>query len=93
MVDPSHAAGLPELIEPLTLGAAAVGADALLIDVHVQPEAALCDGPQALLPAAFGQLMNRLEMLAMGVGRRMGNGCRPGTADMEMREVLSGDVA
>ncbi|MEN3535309.1 3-deoxy-7-phosphoheptulonate synthase [Microbispora sp. ZYX-F-249] len=71
MVDPSHSLGIPELIEPLTLAAVAAGADALLVDVHVQPEQALCDGKQALLPEDFARLMNRLEMLALGVGRRM----------------------
>lgn len=71
MVDPSHAAGIPELVEPLTLGAVAVGADALIIDVHVTPEQALCDGKQALRPADFGHLMSRLQMLAMGLGRKL----------------------
>jgi 3-deoxy-7-phosphoheptulonate synthase len=75
MVDPSHASGLPELIEPLTLAAAAVGADALLIDVHVRPEQALCDGRQALLPTQFGQLMHRLRLLAMGLGREVAGRC------------------
>lgn len=68
MVDPSHSLGIPDLIEPLTLAAVAAGADALLIDVHVQPEQALCDGKQALLPEDFARLMGRLEMLALGVG-------------------------
>ncbi|HTI23639.1 MAG TPA: 3-deoxy-7-phosphoheptulonate synthase [Kutzneria sp.] len=76
MVDPSHAAGIPSLVEPLTLAAAAVGADALLIDVHIRPEQALCDGKQAMLPTDFAQLMGKLEMLAMGVGRKMGNVAR-----------------
>jgi 3-deoxy-7-phosphoheptulonate synthase len=69
MVDPSHASGIPELVEPLALGAVAVGADALLIDVHVQPERALCDGKQALRPAEFGRLMERLDGVAAGLGR------------------------
>ncbi|MFN2496581.1 MAG: 3-deoxy-7-phosphoheptulonate synthase, partial [Pseudonocardiaceae bacterium] len=93
MVDPSHAAGIPALVEPLTLGAVAVGADALLIDVHVLPEQALCDGKQALRPADFGRLMNRLEMLAMGVGRKLGGGKRRVGVGREMEDALSGDIA
>jgi 3-deoxy-7-phosphoheptulonate synthase len=71
MVDPSHAVGIPELVEPMTLAAAAAGADALLIDVHVQPDAALCDGKQALAPVEYRRLMGKLEMLAMGIGRKL----------------------
>ena len=74
MVDPSHAVGIRTLIEPVALAAAAVGADALLIDVHVRPEEALCDADQALPPNEFGRLMNRLETLAMGLGRRLAVG-------------------
>jgi 3-deoxy-7-phosphoheptulonate synthase len=72
MVDPSHATGNPSLVEPMALGAAAVGADALLIDIHVDPDAALCDGRQALEPSQFEQLMSKLDLLAMGVGRKLG---------------------
>jgi 3-deoxy-7-phosphoheptulonate synthase len=71
MVDPSHSGGRPELVAPLSLAAIAAGADALLIDVHVQPELALCDGNQALRPAQFAALMGRLADLAAGLGRRM----------------------
>ncbi|HEX3592797.1 MAG TPA: 3-deoxy-7-phosphoheptulonate synthase [Pseudonocardiaceae bacterium] len=71
MVDPSHAVGLPELVEPMTLGAAAVGADALLIDVHVQPDEALCDGKQALRPEEFDRLMRKLRLLARGLSREL----------------------
>jgi 3-deoxy-7-phosphoheptulonate synthase len=71
MVDPSHAVGIPSLVEPMTLGAAAVGADALLIDVHVQPDEALCDGKQALRPDEFDQLMRRLDLLARGLRREL----------------------
>jgi 3-deoxy-7-phosphoheptulonate synthase len=68
MVDPSHAVGKRSLVEPMALGAVAVGADALLIDIHVQPEEALCDGAQALPPTEFRRLMKKLDLLAMGVG-------------------------
>ena len=69
MVDPSHSAGRPELVEPLSLAAVAAGADALIIDVHVQPEQALCDGNQALRPQQFADLMRRLAPMATGLGR------------------------
>jgi 3-deoxy-7-phosphoheptulonate synthase len=54
IVDPSHAAGRRELVRPLSLAAVAAGADGLIVEVHPEPEAALCDGPQALTTAEFG---------------------------------------
>ncbi|MDT5265453.1 MAG: 3-deoxy-7-phosphoheptulonate synthase, partial [Mycobacterium sp.] len=51
--------------------AVAAGADALIIDVHVAPEQALCDGKQALRPQQFADLMSRLAPLAAGLGRHM----------------------
>jgi 3-deoxy-7-phosphoheptulonate synthase len=71
MVDPSHAVGQRSLVEPMALGAAAVGADALLIDIHVAPDLSLCDRDQALAPDEFERLMKRLDLLAMGVGRKL----------------------
>ena len=71
MADPSHSGGRPELVEPLALAAIAAGADALLVDVHVRPEEALCDGAQALRPAQFAGLMDRLGRAAAGLGRRL----------------------
>ncbi len=71
MVDPSHSTGNPSLVEPMALAAAAAGADALLIDIHVQPDAALCDGKQALEPSEFERLMSKLDLLSMGVGRKL----------------------
>ncbi len=73
MVDPSHSGGRPELVAPLSLAAVAAGADALLVDVHVQPELALCDSDQALSPNQFASLMGRLTAAAAGLGRRMGD--------------------
>ncbi|WP_290057133.1 3-deoxy-7-phosphoheptulonate synthase [Amycolatopsis solani] len=71
IVDPSHSGGRPELVEPLSLAAVAAGADALLIDVHVQPEQALCDGNQAIRPEQFAGLMTRLAGAAAGLGRTL----------------------
>lgn len=56
IVDPSHATGLSKLVKPMALGAAAVGADGLLIEVHNDPVHALCDGQQSLTPEAFADL-------------------------------------
>jgi 3-deoxy-7-phosphoheptulonate synthase len=71
-VDPSHATGERSLVAPMSLAAVACGADALLIDVHHKPEDALCDGPQALLPAVFADLSGRLKAVAEAVGRTLG---------------------
>ena len=69
VVDPSHACGQRELVIPLSLAAAAAGADGLLIDVHDHPGAALCDGAQALLPEDLQALMKRLAPLLGAIGR------------------------
>ena len=56
IVDPSHAAGRKDLVVPLSRAAIAVGADGVIVDVHPDPEAALCDGPQALQGAELREL-------------------------------------
>ena len=71
VVDPSHAAGLWWMVEPLAKAAVAVGADGLLIEVHNNPEAALCDGAQSLRPERFARLMGELKGIARIVGRDM----------------------
>ena len=71
VVDPSHASGLRELIVPLSLAAAAVGADGLLVDVHPHPEEALCDGAQALTPEGLRDLMRRLPGVLAAVDREL----------------------
>ncbi len=63
IVDPSHATGHWKYVLPLSRAALAVGADGLLIEVHPQPEKALCDGSQSLKPEKFYQLMDELKML------------------------------
>ena len=55
IVDPSHAAGRRDLVLPLSLAAAAVGADGIIVEVHPNPEEAVCDGPQALRADAFAE--------------------------------------
>jgi 3-deoxy-7-phosphoheptulonate synthase len=69
VVDPSHAVGRRELVLPLARAAVAAGADGLMVDVHPDPESALCDGPQALVQADVEQLAASLRDLAPIVGR------------------------
>jgi len=64
IVDPSHAAGLWWMVEPLAKAAIAVGADGLIIEVHNDPENALCDGNQSIKPKRFDQLMEKLKLMA-----------------------------
>ena len=61
IVDPSHATGVAKLVKPLSLAAAAVGADGLMIEVHNDPQHALCDGAQSLTPAAFDELCDSVK--------------------------------
>lgn len=71
IVDPSHAAGMWWMVEPLAKAAVAVGADGLIIEVHNNPEAALCDGAQSLKPERFANLMQDLKGIANIVGREL----------------------
>ena len=71
VVDPSHAAGRWWMVEPLAKAAVAVGADGLIIEVHNDPEHALCDGAQSLKPERFGRLMQDLKIIAGAVGREL----------------------
>jgi 3-deoxy-7-phosphoheptulonate synthase len=71
LVDPSHATGARDLVIPLSLAAAAAGADGLLVEVHPRPEQALCDGAQALTPQLFGELMRRLPKVLNAVDRAL----------------------
>ncbi|NLM77821.1 MAG: 3-deoxy-7-phosphoheptulonate synthase [Ruminococcaceae bacterium] len=68
-VDPSHAAGIASLVEPLARAAVAVGADGLIIEVHNDPVHALSDGQQSLTPVAFDHLVAGLRPIAQAVGR------------------------
>jgi 3-deoxy-7-phosphoheptulonate synthase len=71
IVDPSHAAGTWKLVTPLALAAAAAGADGLIVEVHPDPKAALCDGEQSLTPENFAALMAKLRQLLPVVGRTL----------------------
>ncbi|QLQ10410.1 MAG: 3-deoxy-7-phosphoheptulonate synthase [Nocardioidaceae bacterium] len=69
IVDPSHAAGRKDLVVPLSRAAIAVGADGVIVDVHPNPEQALCDGPQALLGSELRALAQAVRQLPPAVGR------------------------
>jgi len=71
VVDPSHASGRRELVIPLSLAAAAAGADGLLVEMHPRPAEALCDGSQALLPEELRELMRRLPGVLAAVDREL----------------------
>ncbi len=63
IIDPSHAAGISWMVEPLAMAAIAAGADGLMIEVHNDPAHALSDGAQSLTPAAFDRLMQKVKAL------------------------------
>lgn len=69
IVDPSHAAGKVSMVLPLSLASIACGADGLLVEVHPNPEEALSDGPQQLVPAKFDALIQQVRKIAACVGR------------------------
>ena len=71
VVDPSHAAGMYWMVEPLAMAAAAVGADGLMIEVHNDPAHAKCDGQQSLTPEKFQRLMGRISPVVELMGKKL----------------------
>jgi 3-deoxy-7-phosphoheptulonate synthase len=71
VVDPSHGTGRRDKVPPMARAAIAAGSDGLLIEVHNDPDNALSDGPQSLLPDQFSQLMNELRRIAPIIGREL----------------------
>lgn len=71
IIDPSHAAGIAWMVNPLAKAAIAAGADGLMIEVHNDPKNALCDGAQSLTPAQFDELMQDVKRRATFEGKRM----------------------
>ncbi|HEY6137726.1 MAG TPA: 3-deoxy-7-phosphoheptulonate synthase [Thermoanaerobaculia bacterium] len=71
IADPSHAVGRRDKVMPLARAIVAAGADGLLIEVHHDPEKAVCDGPQSLYPDQFTRLMDELRIIVPAVGRRL----------------------
>jgi 3-deoxy-7-phosphoheptulonate synthase len=71
MVDPSHATGRRDLVEPLSRAALAVGADGVMVEIHPDPAQALCDGPQSLNLKEFSEMMNVLKGVCKAFNREM----------------------
>jgi 3-deoxy-7-phosphoheptulonate synthase len=70
IVDPSHGTGRRDKVAPMARAAVAAGADGLLIEVHPEPDRALCDGAQSLDPVQFGKLMEEIRLIAAAVDRK-----------------------
>ncbi|HEX2969023.1 MAG TPA: 3-deoxy-7-phosphoheptulonate synthase [Bacteroidales bacterium] len=71
IVDPSHGTGLNWMVPPMAKAAVAAGADGLIMEVHYNPEIALCDGQQSLDPDMFRTLISDLRKLAVAIGRKI----------------------
>jgi 3-deoxy-7-phosphoheptulonate synthase len=71
IVDPSHAAGRRDLVLPLSLAAAAAGADGIIVEVHPNPDEAVCDGPQALRADSFAEYASAVERAAALAGKAL----------------------
>jgi 3-deoxy-7-phosphoheptulonate synthase len=71
IVDPSHAAGRRDLVLPMSLAAAAAGADGIIVEVHPEPEHAICDGPQQLRTAEFADYLRQVEAVASLAGKEL----------------------
>ena len=69
IVDPSHSTGIARMVRPMSLAAAAAGADGLIIEVHNDPPHAKCDGPQSITPEAFASLTRALNPILKVVGK------------------------
>jgi 3-deoxy-7-phosphoheptulonate synthase len=69
VIDPSHAAGRRDWVLPMSLAAAAAGADGIIVEVHPDPESAICDGPQALRTETFPEYVRQLEAAAQLAGK------------------------
>ncbi len=69
--DPSHGTGRRDKVSPMARASVAAGADALIMEVHHQPDKALSDGAQSLYPEQFAELMDELRMIAPAVGRKI----------------------
>jgi 3-deoxy-7-phosphoheptulonate synthase len=79
IIDPSHSGGRRDLVLPLSRAAIAVGADGLIVDVHPQPDRALCDGDQALTDADIRELASSAATLSAAMGRSLTPAPHPAT--------------
>jgi 3-deoxy-7-phosphoheptulonate synthase len=71
IVDPSHAAGRRDWVGPMSLAAAAAGADGIIVEVHNEPEEAICDGPQALPTEGFAEYAEQVRRVAEVAGKQL----------------------
>jgi 3-deoxy-7-phosphoheptulonate synthase len=71
IADPSHGTGIRDKVAPMARAAVAAGADGLIVEVHNDPEKALSDGAQSLMPQQFDTLMEELRVIAWAIGRRI----------------------
>ncbi len=69
VIDPSHAAGRRDWVLPMSLAAAAAGADGIIVEIHPEPESAICDGPQALRTETFPEYLRQIEAAAQLAGK------------------------
>jgi 3-deoxy-7-phosphoheptulonate synthase len=71
IIDPSHAAGRRDWVEPMSLAAAASGADGIIVEVHNEPERAICDGPQCLATDGFAEYAEQVRRVAEVAGKQL----------------------
>ncbi len=71
VIDPSHATGRRDWVLPMSLAAAAAGADGIIVEIHPEPEAAICDGPQQLVAEGFPDYLRRVEEAAALAGKAL----------------------
>ena len=69
IVDPSHAAGRRDWVQPMSLAAAAAGADGVIVEVHNEPDEAICDGPQAIPTGRFAEYAEQVRRIAAVAGK------------------------
>lgn len=74
IVDPSHAPGRRDWVEPMSLAAVAAGADGIIIEVHNEPDKAICDAAQQVPTSEFGELSSKVEAIATVVGKTVSRG-------------------
>jgi 3-deoxy-7-phosphoheptulonate synthase len=71
VVDPSHAAGRRDWVAPMSLAAAAAGADGIIVEVHNEPDEAICDGPQAIATERFAEYSEQLQRVVEVAGKEV----------------------
>jgi 3-deoxy-7-phosphoheptulonate synthase len=71
LVDPSHAAGRRDWVGPMSLAAAAAGADGVIVEVHDDPDTALCDGPQSIATESFAAYAEQVRRVAEIAGKEV----------------------